>query len=162
MSDMSLSHVQLFATPWTVACQAPPSMAFSRQEYWSGLSFPSPRDLPHPGIEPWSPKLRAGSLPSEPPGKSFIYICVCVCVCVCVYIYIYISFFRFFSHIGYYKILSILPCAIQQVFIGFLFYIQQCMTINPNLLIYPSPSLSPFPFGSHQFVFYVSLLLFCK
>ena len=52
MSDMSLSHVQLFATPWTIACQVPPSMAFSRQEYRSGLSFPLPRDLLHPGIEP--------------------------------------------------------------------------------------------------------------
>ena len=52
-----LSHVQLFATPWTVACQAPPSMGFSRQEYWSGLPFPSPEDLPNPGIEPGSPAL---------------------------------------------------------------------------------------------------------
>ena len=51
----SLSHVRLFATPWTVAYQAPPSMGFSRQEYWSGLPFPSPRDLPNPGIEPGSP-----------------------------------------------------------------------------------------------------------
>ena len=53
----SLSHVRLFATPWTVACQAPPSMGFSRQEYWSGLPFPSPGDLPDPGIEPGSPTL---------------------------------------------------------------------------------------------------------
>ena len=52
----SLSHVWLFATPWTVAYQAPP-MGFSRQEYWSGLPFPSPEDLPHPGIEPRSPAL---------------------------------------------------------------------------------------------------------
>ena len=47
----SLRHVRLFATPWTVAYQAPPSMGFSRQEYWSGVPFPSPGDLPHPGIE---------------------------------------------------------------------------------------------------------------
>ena len=53
----SLSHVQLFAVPWTVACQAPPSMKFSRQEYWSGLPFPSPEDLPDPGIELGSPAL---------------------------------------------------------------------------------------------------------
>ena len=53
----SLSHVRLFATPWTVAHQAPPSMVFSRQEYWSGLLFPSPGDLPDPGIEPRSPTL---------------------------------------------------------------------------------------------------------
>ena len=48
----SLSHVRLFVTPWTVAYQASPSMGFSRQEYWSGLTFPSPGDLPNPGIEP--------------------------------------------------------------------------------------------------------------
>ena len=54
MKVKSLSCVQLFATPWTVARQAPPTMGFSRQEYWSGLSFPSPGDLPDPGIEPRS------------------------------------------------------------------------------------------------------------
>ena len=53
----SLSHVQLFATLWTVDYQAPQSMGFSRQEYWSGLSFPSPGDLPYSGIEHWSPAL---------------------------------------------------------------------------------------------------------
>ena len=57
-------------TPWTVADQALPSMGFSRQEYWSGLPFPSPGDLPNPGIEPRSPALQADSLPSEPQGKS--------------------------------------------------------------------------------------------
>ena len=67
----SLSRVQLFATPWTVACQTPPSMGFSGQEYWSGLSFPSPGDLPNPGIEPGSSTLQANSLPSEPPGNPF-------------------------------------------------------------------------------------------
>ena len=66
----SLSHVQLFATPWTVAYQVSPSMGFSRQEYWSGLLFPSPGDLPNPGIEPWSPAVQADALPSEPPEKS--------------------------------------------------------------------------------------------
>ena len=65
----SLSRVQLFATPWTVAYQAPPSMGFSRQECWSGLPFPSPGNLPDPGIEPGSPILQADALPSEPPGK---------------------------------------------------------------------------------------------
>ena len=58
---------KFFATPWTIACQAPLSMEFSRQEYWSGLPFPSPGDLPDPGIEPRSPALQADSLPSEPP-----------------------------------------------------------------------------------------------
>ena len=60
------SPVWLFATPWTVACQAPLSMEFSRQEYWSALPFPSPGDLPNPGIEPRSPVLQADSLPSKP------------------------------------------------------------------------------------------------
>ena len=62
---MSLSHVQLFATPGTVACQAPPSVGFSRQEYWSGLPFSSPGDLPNPGIESWSPPLQADSFPKS-------------------------------------------------------------------------------------------------
>ena len=53
----SLSRVRLFATPWTVIHQAPPSMEFSRQEHWSGLPFPSPGDIPDPGIEPGSPAL---------------------------------------------------------------------------------------------------------
>ena len=54
---------------WTVAYQAPPSMEFSQQEYWSRLPFPSSGDLPDPGIEPRSPALQADALPSEPPGK---------------------------------------------------------------------------------------------
>ena len=56
-------------TPWTVAYQAPRSMGFSRQEYWSGLPFPSSGDLPDPGIKPRSPALQTDALPSEPPGK---------------------------------------------------------------------------------------------
>ena len=64
----SLSRVQLFVTPWTVAYQAPLSMGFSRQECWSGLPFPSPGDLPDPGIKPGSSALQADALPSEPPG----------------------------------------------------------------------------------------------
>ena len=54
-----------FAILWTEACQAPLSMGFSRQEYWSGLPFPSPGDLPDPGIEPGSPALQADDLPTE-------------------------------------------------------------------------------------------------
>ena len=69
MSCQLLSCVRLFVTPWTAAHQAPLSMEFSRQEYWSGLPFPSPEDLPNPGIEPRSPALLADSLLSEPPGK---------------------------------------------------------------------------------------------
>ena len=59
LQEKSLSRVRLFVTPWTVAHQAPPSMEFSRQEYWSGLSFPSLGDLPDPRIEPWSPVFQA-------------------------------------------------------------------------------------------------------
>ena len=65
----SLCHVRLFVTPWTVAHQAPLFIEFSRQEYWSGLPFPSPGDLPDPGIEPRFLALQVYSLPSEPPGK---------------------------------------------------------------------------------------------
>ena len=54
-----------FVTPWTVACRAPLSMGFFRQEYWSGLPFPAPGDLPNPGIKPRSPTLQADSLPTE-------------------------------------------------------------------------------------------------
>ena len=69
MKVKSFSHVQLFATPWTVAYQASPPMGFSRQEYWGRLPFPSPGALPDPGIELGSPALQADALPSEPPGK---------------------------------------------------------------------------------------------
>ena len=65
----SLSHVRFFATPWTAAYQAPLSMGFSRQEYWSGVPFPSPGHLPNPGIEPRFPVQQAHALPSEPPGN---------------------------------------------------------------------------------------------
>ena len=64
-----LSRVRLFATPWIVAYRAPPSMGFSRQEYWSGLPCPSPGDLPDPGIEARSPALEVEALTSEPLGK---------------------------------------------------------------------------------------------
>ena len=62
----SLSGVWLLVTPWTAAYQAPLSMGFSRQEYWSELPLPSPGDLPNPGVELWSPSLQADALPSEP------------------------------------------------------------------------------------------------
>ena len=68
------SHVWLFEIPWTVAYQAPPSMEFSRQDYWCGFPFPSAGDLPNPGIEPRSPALQADALPSEPPRKSFLFL----------------------------------------------------------------------------------------
>ena len=64
-----LSCVRLFGTPWTIAHQAPQSMGFSRQEYWNGLPFPSPGDLPKPGIEPRSSTLQADALTSASPGS---------------------------------------------------------------------------------------------
>ena len=72
------SRVQLLVTPWTVARQAPLSMGFSRQEYWSELPFPSPEDLPNPGIEPMfltSPALRSVLLPPVPPKKPQMILC---------------------------------------------------------------------------------------
>ena len=78
MNAQSLSCVRLFKIPWTVACQAPLSMEFSRQEYWSGLPFPSAGDLPDPGIElasPVYPELSGGFFTMKPPGKpTFPYI----------------------------------------------------------------------------------------
>ena len=70
----TLSRVRLFATPWTVANQAPPSMGFSRQEYWSGFLFPSPGDLPDPGIEPRSPAFQADALSSEHQGSQCLLV----------------------------------------------------------------------------------------
>ena len=77
MRAQSLSRVQHFATPWLVACHSPLSMGFSRQEYWSGLPFPSPEDLPNPGIKPVSPSspaLQTDSLPlsylGSPEGRT--------------------------------------------------------------------------------------------
>ena len=64
-----LSHIQLFAAPWTVDHQAPLYMRFPRQEYWSGFPFPLPGDLPHPGIKPASPALADGFFTTEPLGK---------------------------------------------------------------------------------------------
>ena len=73
VNAQSLSYVQIFATPWTIAHKAPLSMEFSRQEYWSGLSFPFPGDPPNPGIEPRSPALQADRLlTTEPPRKPFL------------------------------------------------------------------------------------------
>ena len=113
----SLGCVRPFSTPWTIAYQAPLSMGFSRQEYWSGLPFPSPGDLPDPGIEPRSSALQSDSLPSEPPGKFFFgnksyeitrvfklymqrlikicHICIYKCVHVCAAKLIYFNFYLY-------------------------------------------------------------------
>ena len=68
-----VSRVRFFATPWTVARQAPLSMGFSSQDYWDGFPFPSPGNLPDSGIKPRSPALQADSLLFEPPGKSYMH-----------------------------------------------------------------------------------------
>ena len=68
-----LSYVRLFETPWTTAYEVPLSMGFSRHEYWIGLPFPSPGDLPNPGIKPTSPALSGGFFITEPPGKPQVY-----------------------------------------------------------------------------------------
>ena len=109
LSMLLLSHKIMsdcFATIWTVTHQAPLTMGFSRQEYWSGLSCPFPGDLPGPGIEPRTFILQADSLLSEPlekpPSPTHTVI------------HIHMNFlFQFFSLIGCYKILSIVSCAIQ-------------------------------------------------
>ena len=77
------SHIRLFATLWTVAHHAPLFTGFFRQEYWSGLPFPLPGDLPNPEIKLASFALQADSLPLESLGL-LLDRCVCVCVCVCV------------------------------------------------------------------------------
>ena len=79
-------------TPWTVAYQAPPSMGFSRQEYWSGLPFPSPGDLPDPGIEPRSSALQADALTSEPPGSGVGIINLVMLVFIFIYLFKLIGF----------------------------------------------------------------------
>ena len=74
----SFSHVRLFVTPWTVVYQVSASRGFSRQEYWSGLPFPSKGVLPDPEIEPGYPALQVDALPSEQPGKcGYLYLTVC-------------------------------------------------------------------------------------
>ena len=89
------SRIKLFVTLWTVARQTPLFMAFPRQGYWSGLPFPSPGDLPNPGIEPTSSALMGGFFTiwatREAPAVSYVCVCVYIymCVCVCIYIYFY-------------------------------------------------------------------------
>ena len=78
--------------PWTVAYQAPPSMGFSTQEYWSGVPFPSPGDLPDPGIEPRSPAFQADILTSEPPGSGVGSINLVMLVFIFIYLFKFIGF----------------------------------------------------------------------
>ena len=106
-----LSRVWLFAIPWTVAYQAPPSMEFSRQEYWSGLPFLSPGDLPDPGINPRSPTLQAGALLSELTGKPPVilqmeYYSLLLYLCLNIYyLWVYIPFLC-----SYLKVLFYFSC----------------------------------------------------
>ena len=88
-----LSHAQLFETPWTVALQAPLSMEFCRQEYWSGFPFPTPQDLPFPGIEPGclgSSALEGGFFTSAPSGKHIKYWLYSLCCTIYPFILFYI------------------------------------------------------------------------
>ena len=85
------SGLVTLVTPWTIACQAPLPMGFSRQEYWSGLLFPSPGDLSDPGIEPRSPALQAESQPSESPGTANHYIYIYTHTHTCI-IYLYMMY----------------------------------------------------------------------
>ena len=94
------SHVRLFVTPWAVACQAPLSMRFSRQEYWSGLPLPPPGALPDPAMEPRSSAVQVDSFPSEPPGRPVLYVAVCMSL-------------RFFVSLRYRRLLP--RCAHQAV-----------------------------------------------
>ena len=85
MGTQLLSHfsrVQPWGNLWTVACQAPLSIGFSRQEYWSELPFPSPGDLPDLGIEPWSPALQADSLPLSHQGTQSFFILLGLLMCM--------------------------------------------------------------------------------
>ena len=91
----SFSHVWLLVTPWTVACQAPLSMGFSRQEYWSEFPFPSPGDLPDSGIKPMtlrSPMLAGGFFTTEPPGKPEVHIILPQMAAWCNYTFLGSSF----------------------------------------------------------------------
>ena len=139
-----LSHVQLFGNPWTIAYQPPPSIGFSRQEYWNGLPFPSPGDLPNPGIDPGSLALQTDALPSEPPGKLYwrmVDLKYCVSLrCTAHWFSLNIFLFRFLSLTSYYKLLSRVPCTIQYILVGYLFYVLYCVYVNPSLLIYSLPT----------------------
>ena len=95
-----LNPVQLFVIPWTVVCQAPLSMGFSRQEYWSGLPFHSPEDVPEPEVEPMSPALQADSLPSEPSGKAYKFCFINELICIIYFYYASKQYYMVFVFIS--------------------------------------------------------------
>ena len=125
----------------TIALQTPLSMQFSRQEYWSGLPFPTLGDFPDPGMEPGLSHCMQTLCHLSHQGSPYIYI---------------IFFFRFFSHIGYYRILSRVPCGLWQVLVGYLFHIQQCVSQVPNLSlphIFPLVTIGLFSKSVNLFLF---------
>ena len=151
MHAQSLSHVRLFATPWTAPCQAPGilPMEFSRQEYWSRLPFPTPEDLPNGGIESTSsvsPTLAGRFFTTELPGKPIYLLCG------------YIFFFIFLFHYGlsqdtessslYY---TVGPCCLS------ILYIHQFTSVNSKLPLLSCPT--PFPLATTS-LFSRSLILF--
>ena len=114
-----LSCVQLFATPWSVACQAPLSMEFSRQEYCSGLPCPSPRDFSNPGIKPASPPLAGGFFTTEPPASP-----VYIHTYIHIYFYFIVSCTLYSYYINIYDIKCYSPKSfsdIQQNFVQILY-----------------------------------------
>ena len=145
MCAQLLSGVQLFATPWTVACQAPLSMRFSRQDYWSRLPCPPPGDLPDTWIEgasPESPEFQVDSLLLSHQRSPALHMHVS----------------KLLSHPGCHITLNRVPCATQQDFVGYPFYIQHCVHVHPKPPNYPfTPSFPPATISS--FSKFVSLFL---
>ena len=143
-----LSHfscVWLFVALWTVTHQAPLSMGFSRQEYWSGLPFPSPGDLPNPGIEPMSlmfPALAARFFTPSTTWEAFVYT--------------YPLFFGFPSHLDHHRALSRVPCAVHLVLISY--FIRRLSSSSRVYLSIPvSQSIPHPPVSIHLFSTSVSL-----
>ena len=128
-------------TQWTVAHQVSLSMGFSRQEYWSGLPCPSPRDLPNPGIEPVSPEasaLAGGLFTTEPLEKPS-------------YTYTHILFFRLFSIIGYYKIMTIFPVLYSKT-LFLVPYLFHTLNIKRNRMIYITQVKNIFPYKNNIYL----------
>ena len=123
MEVQLLSHVRLFAIPWTVTHQALLSIGFSRQEYCLGCHFLLQGLFQTWGLNPGILLQEADSFTTEPPGKPS---CVCVCVCVCVFL------FRFLCFIDYYNILNIVPSATYQVVLFLYFIYSSVYVLMPN------------------------------
>ena len=126
---LSYSVVSDSVTLWTVAHQTALSTGILQARILEWVALPSSRDLPNPGIEPRSPSLQVDSLPAE--GSPYVCMCICVCVYIFTYIYqkiyVHIFFFRCFSLIGYYTILSVVACAIHSVLVVYVLYTVMCI-----------------------------------